>query len=109
MKREMVTDFDMITFIHCYFVFSELTLLRNISSSYLTDMPALMLHTDCTVNESVRHTNVSDLFQLMELCGHKLLFWPCQVAAVHLVSQRLFITPQPVQVTMNLFPLVFLI
>lgn len=75
-------------------------LLRNISPSCLTDAPALLQHTDCTVNESV-----ADLFQLMELLGHKLLFWPCQAVVVLLVSQRHFITPQPGHRTVNLLAL----
>lgn len=37
-----------------------------ISTSCLTETPALLLHADCTVNESVDHTSVADLFQLME-------------------------------------------
>ena len=59
------------------------------SSSCLSDGLALMLHADCTVNESVYHTSVADLFQLMELFGHKLLFWPCWAAVLLLVSERL--------------------
>lgn len=80
-----------------------ITSLRNMSSSCLSDGLALMLHTDCTVNESVYHTSVADLFQLMELFGHKLLFWPYWAAVLLLVSERLHHTTSFFQLTMNLF------
>ena len=73
------------------------------SSSCLSDGLALMLHTDCTVNESVYHTSVADLFQLMELFGHKLLFWPYWAAVLLLVSERLHHTTSFFLLTMNLF------